>query len=246
MLQKQRMDRYDRSLTGLVRRGGRGWGAPRVTPLLPLLLAGVACGDDTTAPPSNTPPVALVSVDPAVVPEGDDNRTVVTLDGSDSSDPDGDPIGFLWVATDGTYVEGTTPNSEVARVTFPGVAPYAIELTVTDPGGATGRASATVGLGEPANRPPVAVIAADPISVPFQDGHKTVVTIDASGSTDPDGDPLTFEWAVESGLFTGGTTNEDRTIQLTFPGEVPVTVTVTVRDGRDGEDVAETAIGVVN
>ena len=49
--------------------------------------------------------------------------------------------------------------------------------------------------GEPTgvgNNNPVAVIAANPPSVPAGDGNQTVVTLDASGSSDPESDPLTF------------------------------------------------------
>ena len=242
------MQRCGSLLAGAVQRVTPGWRRPWAIPAMSLVLAGVACDDDTTAPPQNSAPRAVVSVAPTTVPEGDANQTVVILDGSASSDPDGDPITFLWAATDGTFVEGTSSNSEIARVTFPGTAPYAVTLTVTDPSGATDQASTTVGLGEPPpppNSPPVAIITANPISVNRGDNHQTTVTIDAAGSTDPDDDPLTFEWTVQNGNFVGGTTNEDPTIQVTFPGEAPYTVTVTVRDGRGGEDTAETVIGVV-
>lgn len=42
----------------------------------------------------------------------------------------------------------------------------------------------------PGNRAPAAAVTAAPTTVPAGDNHNTVVTIDASGSTDPDGDEL--------------------------------------------------------
>ena len=91
--------------------------------------------------------------------------------------------------------------------------------------------------GEPQpNQDPVADIVADPTSVPAGDNNQTIVTIDGSGSSDPDGDMLTFEWTVESGTFVMGTTSTDPVIQVTFPGNGAYTVTLTVSDGRGGSN----------
>lgn len=99
------------------------------------------------------------------------------------------------------------------------------------------------GTGPIDNGRPIAQIAADPTLVPRGDGFRTVVRLDASGSTDPDGDTLSFSWVVPNGRFENGTTATDAVIEVTFPGTRPYTVTVTVSDG-DAEDAASVTIGL--
>ena len=95
-----------------------------------------------------------------------------------------------------------------------------------------------------ANSSPVASVTASPTSVPEGDGNLTVVTIDAAGSSDADGDPLSFSWTVPSGRFVNGTGASDETIQVTFPGVAPYTVTVEARDDHGGSDSANVTIGI--
>ncbi len=95
------------------------------------------------------------------------------------------------------------------------------------------------------NEEPIAQISASPLDVPAGDGNQTVVTIDGSNSSDPDGDLLTYSWTVQNGTFVGGTTDSDAVIQVTFPGTAPYLVTLTVSDGNGGSDVAEITIGII-
>ena len=101
-------------------------------------------GDDTD--PVGSPPVASFTAVPPTVPSGDNDQTIVTLDGSASDDPDGGPLTYSWIVPNGTFVEGTSASSAVARVTFPGTAPYAVSLTVTDEDGRSNTFTFTVGL----------------------------------------------------------------------------------------------------
>ncbi len=100
------------------------------------------------------------------------------------------------------------------------------------------------GTGPSGNTDPVAMLTTSHQSVPAGDNHQTIVTLDASGSTDADGDPLTFSWTVPGGDFENGTSSSDATIQVSFPGAAPYTVTVTVSDGNGGSDSASTTITV--
>ncbi|MFV1980895.1 MAG: PKD domain-containing protein [Rhodothermia bacterium] len=105
------------------------------------------CGDDGGLTDNGEgDPTASFTASPTSVAAGDNNQTVVTLDASNSSDPDGDALSFAWVAPSATFVEGTSASSEIAKVTYPGIAPYPVRLTVTDPDGNSDSATFTVGL----------------------------------------------------------------------------------------------------
>jgi hypothetical protein len=98
--------------------------------------------------PPNQPPIANAGPDQTVTV-----GTLVTLDGRRSSDPDGDPITFQWRFV--SIPEGsaaTLTDADKAQATFtPDVAgEYIIELTVTDPDGATGSDTVKVAAQPPA------------------------------------------------------------------------------------------------
>lgn len=212
-----------------------------------LLLPGLAAcgGDGGTSPnpqPQNGKPIATATASPMAVPQGDGNMTVVTLDGSGSTDPDGDPLTFSWTVPSGTFVNGTTASSAIPQVTFPGAAPYNVSLIVSDGRGLADTAMVLVDL--IVNTPPMAVVTANPTMVPLNDGNTTVVTIDGTGSSDPDGDTITFQWNVPSGTFVQGTVATDPIIKVTFPGVADYTVTLTVDDGRGGSAQASVTIQV--
>ncbi len=92
------------------------------------------------------------------------------------------------------------------------------------------------------NNAPVASFTASPPSVPAGDNHQTVVTLDASASMDPDGDPLSYAWIVPNGVFVNNTGPTDRIAQVTFPGARPYTVTLTVDDGVGGSDFTNVVV----
>ncbi len=189
---------------------------------------------------SNQAPTALFTASPEFVAANDMNQTVVTLDGSASTDPDGDALTFSWTAPSGTFVENTSATSQVAKVTFPGTAPYDVRLIVSDGRGGADTTNFLVTL----NSAPVASIAANPLSVPAGDANQTVVTLDGTGSSDADGDSLTFSWVVQSGTFVEGTSASSPTAKVTFPGNAPYGVNLTVSDGRGGSDTATLTIAL--
>jgi hypothetical protein len=110
-----------------------------------LLAATVIVGCDSDESGEGAP-TASFSASPSSVPAGDNHQTIVTLDGSASSDPEGDVLSYSWNVPSGTFVGGTSSSSEIAQVTFPGAAPYTVTLTVTDPDGNDDSTSVTVGL----------------------------------------------------------------------------------------------------
>ena len=96
-----------------------------------------------TSPAANRPPTADFTFEPASVPRGDNNQTIVTLTAT-ASDPDGDLLTFEWEIFRGTPA---TAEGEVVMTTFPGVLPYPVTLTVSDGRGGTVTVQKTVPLG---------------------------------------------------------------------------------------------------
>jgi glucose/arabinose dehydrogenase/PKD repeat protein len=85
-----------------------------------------------------------------------------------------------------------------------------------------------------ANRAPTAVASANPTSGPAP----LTVSFDGSGSTDPDGDALTYEWDFGDGTPHASGAKVSHT--YTNPGTF--TATLTVRDGRGGVGTATVRI----
>ncbi len=81
------------------------------------------------APVANRPPIARAGNDQIVSP-----GVLVTLDGSASSNPDGDPLTFFWRQTGGAAVS-FTPTLSRTTFTAPGPGALTFMLTVTDTGG---------------------------------------------------------------------------------------------------------------
>ncbi len=118
----------------------------------------------------------------------------VVLDGSGSTDPDGDPLLFAWeftaipVGSGTTLFDETTPNPQFFA-DRPGV--YALRLTVDD-GVWTASDAVEVTASAP-NDDPIADAGADQ-AVDVGDN----VQLNGSSSFDPNNDPLTYQWTLAS------------------------------------------------
>jgi len=114
----------------------------------------------------------------------------VALDGSGSTDPDGDSLTFSWRFTtrppgSSATLSGAVTATPTFVVDVPGT--YEIELSVSDAGGSS--APTTVLVGAVINEPPLADAGSDQ-QVILGD----LVVLDGSGTTDPEGDVITFAW----------------------------------------------------
>ncbi len=139
---------------------------------------GTATAPDTVRAPGNQPPIAALKLSPTsgLVP------LPVTADASGSRDPEGGRIAsYRFDFGDGTVV-GPQAGATAAH-TYSTAGTWLASVTVTDSIGATGSASAPDTVIAPGNKPPVAKIVATP---PFGVGP-LLVTLDGSGSTDPEG-----------------------------------------------------------
>ncbi|MCH9693232.1 MAG: PKD domain-containing protein [Gammaproteobacteria bacterium] len=189
--------------------------------LISLMASGLvvaACGSsgsDTPAPPvtpANATPVANAGPNQSV-----DELSANSLDGSASSDADGDTLTYSWTQTAGPTV--TLSDNTVATPTFdaPDVLATAtpvvltFQLTVND--GLVNASNAVdvtvndVGLG--ANSPPTASAGPDQAVLEL-----VTVTLDGTASADPDGTALTYAWTETSG--TGITLSDSTAAQPTF------------------------------
>jgi len=144
-------------------------------------------------------PVAVAAApEKKVVNPGD----VVTLNGTASWDPDGQIVGYLWLQAQGSSipVKIADENSSITTFVAPSVdAPTTMtfELYVwdNDLNRSAVAAQVVVRVENVGNRAPVANAGVD------QKVKRTSkVTLDASKSSDPDGDPITFQWTQMSGM----------------------------------------------
>ncbi len=106
---------------------------------------------------------------------------------------------------------------------------YTVTLTVTDNDGATGSATTTKNV---LNRSPVASFTEDATTV----AENETIHFDASGSYDPDGTIVSYEWD-----FGDGTTGTEVTTEHAYieAGTYTVTLTVTDDDGASSSVTAE-------
>ncbi len=147
----------------------------------------LADDDEVTVSTRNTAPVADAGADDTVL-VGD----VVILNGSASSDVDGDPLTFSWSLTvpPGSTAALDDPALVSPRFTVDVPGAYVAQLIVND--GVLDSAPDTV-MFTTDNTPPVARAGADQ-AVNAGD----LVLLDGSASSDADGDALTFAWSFTS------------------------------------------------
>ncbi|NCO20249.1 MAG: hypothetical protein GW900_09445, partial [Gammaproteobacteria bacterium] len=143
-----------------------------------------------TSATANSAPVAHAGADQNVA-----TGTRVTLDGSRSNDADGDPLTFQWLFTSRPAGSITTlSNSRAVMPTFDADVDgnYVLSLTVND-GEATSSADSVTITSATANSAPVANAGPDQNVT-----TGSSVSLNATGSSDADGDPLTYLWSITS------------------------------------------------
>ncbi len=140
----------------------------------------------------NKPPVAEAGAD-QVAYEG----VRVTLDGSGSYDLDDGIEGYRWAQLSGIPVQLSDPPAAQAVFLTPDVGPegesLVFRLTVTDAGGLQGTDKTTINVSW-VNAPPTAAAGGDQ-----EVSEGETVQLNGTGSTDPDGDILTYRWEQSAG-----------------------------------------------
>ncbi|MHC4109740.1 MAG: PKD domain-containing protein [Planctomycetota bacterium] len=189
----------------------------------------------------NAAPVADAGPDQVVIEIG----TTVGLDGTNSSDPEGDGITYLWTITQrpvGSLAVLSDPCSPTPAFVADVHADFVITLVVTDEfGAASDPDSVTVSFD---NIQPIADAGADQ-SVMAGD----TVSLDGSASTDTNGDLLTYSWSFVSkpvgslAEFTNPTSAQPSFV-TDEPGDY--VVSLVVNDGFVDSDAANVTITAIS
>jgi PKD repeat protein len=160
----------------------------------------------------------------------------VTFDGSLSFDQDGTIVKYDWYFGDGNIAldAGPTPSH-----TYQAAGLHSVSLTVTDDGGLPDSDSTTALIGE-FSQPPTA-----DANGPYNGRVGVAVSFDGSGSGDPDGSPLQYDWYFgdDTVALNAG---EMPTHVYDAPGKYIAKLTVTDESGETDTDITVVTIGIGN
>ena len=137
-----------------------------------------------------------------------------------------------------SLIVANTPNSGIYNWAVPNNLSTTCRVRVSDSGDGvpTDMSDNVFSIVTP-NRVPVAVIGGGPFSAP----RGVPITFNASQSTDPDGDPLTYAWEFGDGQFGSGVQ-----VSHTYVTAQKFSVTLTVSDDRGGDAFAFVDASVYN
>ncbi len=192
---------------------------------------------------SNQPPTADAGQDQTLGLAG--NTTTTSLDGRNSSDPDGSSLTYTWSVTQAP--SNSSPNLTNAQSSRPDLTvdtlgTYEIRLTVVDAGGKSDSDTVTI------------TVQAAPQAETGPDrtvSSQSQVQLDGSGSSDPDGTIQTYRWSFASTpsnvssppSFQPSNDTVDPTFTPSQPGRYEVQLEVT--DDR-GATRTDTVVITVN
>jgi hypothetical protein len=203
-------------------------------------------GSDTvsvTVRDTNVAPIANAGAD-----FNSPDKTPVSLDGSASSDPDGSIASYAWTQTGGPAVTLSNATTATPSFTTPDVTASTVltfQLTVTDNQGKTGADTIAVTVDD-ANVIPIANAGVD-----FSAPDLTVVSLNGTASSDPDGTITAYAWVQTGGPAVTLSGAATATPSFTAPDvttSTPYTfqLTVTDNEGKTASDAVTVTVTDVN
>ena len=174
--------------------------------------------------PNDTPTITA-SVSPSVLLIGQPFSFT-----SSASDIDGDALTFLWNFGDGAVSTDPTPSH-----TYAAAGVYTATVTVSDPAGAMTSASVIVHVFQDSDRPTARFVSND-----LTGYVGTPVGFDASFSTDPKNNIVSYDWDFGDGSPHGAQQIISRVYAL--PGTYTVTLTIVDGDGLTDSTTLTTVV----
>ena len=163
--------------------------------------------------PSNTSPTANAGID-----QLKEVGQQATLSGSASSDPENDPLTYQWTLMSvpaESSANLVNPMSVNPTITPDVAGDYIIQLIVND-GVLSSPPDTVVLTARNSNTAPVANAGPD------QQSTGTTLLLDGSGSSDVDGDSLTYQWTIVSPANTNATLSDPTAVSPTITPEANV------------------------
>ncbi len=174
--------------------------------------------------PANLFPIADAGPDQMLSDANGDGVESVTLDGSDSYDPDGMIVAYEWKEGEIVLEETVAINVSLA------VGSHIVTLTVTDDNGAS--ESNDVRVVVDPNQQPSADAGSDQIVIDADSNGSENITLTGTGSSDFDGTIEQYEWS-EGGIVLGTTASIARSFTV---GQHTIVLTVTDSGGATDID----------
>jgi PKD repeat protein len=202
----------------------------RVTDNTPLVPQVVTEAQTVTVAQANRPPTVQFAFSPVSPLIKDD-----VLFASDASDPDGNPLNYLW-----TFGDGTSSTLHDPIHNYASAGPKTVTLRVTDPSGLSATATRPIvvrGLLVPGNSLPIVRFAVSPQSPRAGDAVEFV-----SSTTDPEGDLREQAWDLDG----DGELDDARGDEVVYTFATAGTKVVRQRatDGAGGTAIGERTLTV--
>ena len=175
--------------------------------------------------PPNQAPVAVIQA----TPTSGSAPLVVNVNGAGSTDADGSIVSYAW-----DFGNGQTAAGATAQTTYLSTGTFTLRLTVTDNLGAI-KTTTTAIVVSGSNLKPVPAL----LALPTSGTAPLLVTVNATGSVDPDGSIVSYQWDFGNGQTANGLLS-----QVTYTTAGTYTITLTVRDNKNATATATETIVV--